>query len=89
MLYEVITVLFDYDVALKRPDRNIRSREQVRSLVQNLQRMAQTPLFVAVDQEGGRVARLKPAQGFIATPSAAALGNGTLAGTRTARNNFV
>ncbi len=77
-------ILFDYDVALKRPDRNIRSREQVRSLVQNLQRMAQTPLFVAVDQEGGRVARLKPAQGFIATPSAAALGNGTLAGTRTA-----
>lgn len=34
----------------------------------------ETGIFIAVDQEGGRVARLTPAKGFIATPSAYELG---------------
>jgi beta-N-acetylhexosaminidase len=67
-------ILFDYDVALKQPERNIASPEQVKKLVADLTRHASLPLFVAVDQEGGRVARLKPKYGFPALPSAMELG---------------
>lgn len=77
-------ILFDYDVALKKNDRNIHDPEQVKALVAGLQHAAKTPLFIAIDQEGGRVARLKPQYGFVATPSAAELGNGTLETTRAA-----
>jgi len=77
-------LLFDYDVALQSRGRNIASPEQVRSLVSGLQAAARVPLFVAIDQEGGRVARLKPEYGFAASPSAAQLGNGTVEGTRRA-----
>jgi beta-N-acetylhexosaminidase len=44
--------------------RNIESPEQVRALVAHLQAQARIPLLVAIDQEGGRVNRLKPAYGF-------------------------
>lgn len=67
-------ILFDYDVPEDQPDRNIDSKEQVRLLNESLQNLSETPLFVAVDQEGGRVARLKPARGFPATVSAEYLG---------------
>ncbi len=67
-------VLFDYDVLLKRPERNIQSPEQVRRLVSFLSARARTPLFVAVDQEGGRVQRLKARNGFRDFPSAAEMG---------------
>ncbi len=67
-------VLFDYDVPAKLPVRNIESPEQVRRLTAELQRLAPIPLFIAIDQEGGRVCRLKPARGFPPTVSAAHLG---------------
>lgn len=67
-------ILFDYDVALKSPVRNIQSKEQVRRLTSALQSAAARPLFIAVDQEGGRVARLKPQHGFPPLPSQAELG---------------
>lgn len=67
-------VLFDYDVPSKSPVRNIESPEQVRRLTAELQRLAPTPVFIAIDQEGGRVCRLKPARGFPPTASAAHLG---------------
>ncbi|MFV0421697.1 beta-N-acetylhexosaminidase [Oleidesulfovibrio sp.] len=67
-------ILFDRDVQLGSDSRNIRSVEQVKDLTSSLQRMARTPLFVAVDQEGGKVARLKVAHGFPQIPSAAWLG---------------
>jgi beta-N-acetylhexosaminidase len=44
--------------------RNIESPAQVRSLLTFLQAQARTPLLVSIDQEGGRVNRLKPAYGF-------------------------
>ena len=66
--------LFDYDVPSKSPVRNIESPEQVRRLTKELQHLAPTPLFIAVDQEGGRVCRLKPSRGFPPTVSAAHLG---------------
>lgn len=67
-------ILFDYDVVRKVADRNIESPEQVEALIQQLQRYAAVPLFVAVDQEGGRVMRLKARYGFPALPSAHYLG---------------
>jgi beta-N-acetylhexosaminidase len=67
-------VLFDYDVALGSPDRNIDNPAQVAALTAALAGYATTPLLLAVDQEGGRVQRLKPARGFTGSPSAKALG---------------
>ncbi len=67
-------ILFDYDVVLQLADRNIRSSEQLTYLIATLQDAAAMPLLVAVDQEGGRVARLKPAHGFAPTPSHTELG---------------
>jgi beta-N-acetylhexosaminidase len=56
--------------------RNVESPTQLRRLTQHLQSLAQTrcqpPLLIAVDQEGGRVARLKTP--FTAFPSAAEIG---------------
>lgn len=67
-------VLFSYDVALQQWERNIASPEQVAALNASLQRLAPTPLMIAVDQEGGRVARLSERFGFPSTVSAQALG---------------
>ena len=67
-------ILFDYDVALHRPKRNISSPAQVRHVVTELKKYADIPLLVAIDQEGGRVARLKETYGFPASISAEELG---------------
>ena len=67
-------LLFDYDVARHSPERNITSPAQVKHLVTALQGYADIPLLVAIDQEGGRVARLKEKYGFPASQSAAQLG---------------
>ena len=67
-------ILFDVDVPTGRNIRNIDSADQVRSLNDSLQTLATTPLLIAVDQEGGRVARLKPSRGFPETVSAEYLG---------------
>ncbi|WP_272700447.1 glycoside hydrolase family 3 N-terminal domain-containing protein [Desulfovibrio sp. Fe33] len=64
-------ILFDRDVLLGSGRRNIRSKEQVAKLIRDLQSHAEIPLFVAVDQEGGNVQRLKRGYGFLETPSAA------------------
>lgn len=68
-------VLFDYDVVKKEAHRNIQSPAQVKQLITNLQKIAPTPLFMAVDQEGGRVNRLKTKYGFPTTVSAQYLGD--------------
>jgi beta-N-acetylhexosaminidase len=43
---------------------------QLRGLVQSLKIASEVPLFVSVDQEGGRVQRLNAANGFTTYPSA-------------------
>lgn len=68
-------ILFDYDVPRGTPDRNIDSPEQVTTLNTDLQNLSEIPLFIAIDQEGGRVARLKPDRGFPETVSARYLGD--------------
>ncbi len=57
-------ILFDYDVALKSRPRNIASPQQLKQLTTELKNSSQIPLFIAVDQEGGRVARLNEHNGF-------------------------
>jgi len=52
--------------------RNIESPQQLAALTQSLQAAAKYPLMIAVDQEGGAVARLR--QGFTESPGAMALG---------------
>lgn len=53
---------------------NLMSPNQIAYLTSELQRRATVPLLIAVDQEGGRVARLGAANGFAATPSAYQMG---------------
>jgi len=70
-------ILFSRD-QLSGGTRNVESPDQLRSLIAALSGAATaTPLLVAIDQEGGQVARLGPANGFPATRSAADLGAGT------------
>jgi len=54
--------------------RNVEDAEQVAELVGALKRAAGRPLLVSVDQEGGRVARLRAPQGFTELPPMRALG---------------
>jgi beta-N-acetylhexosaminidase len=54
--------------------RNVEDAEQVAALVAALKRLAGRPLLVAVDQEGGRVARLRARQGFTELPPMRAIG---------------
>ncbi len=54
--------------------RNVESAEQVAELTAALKREAGRPLLVTVDQEGGRVARLRSPQGFTELPPMRALG---------------
>lgn len=67
-------ILFDYDILQKRAGRNIASPDQLKTLVTSLKAAADTPLLVAVDQEGGRVARLAERSGFPPTVSHGELG---------------
>ncbi|MCF8057622.1 MAG: hypothetical protein K9K37_13425 [Desulfocapsa sp.] len=68
-------ILFDRQLAEKRDQNNITSPSQVQALVSSLQDYSSsTPLFVAIDQEGGMVRRLKAKTGFPETNSAGNLG---------------
>jgi len=57
---------------------HISSPAQIQALSAELQDFAGTPLFLAVDQEGGRVARLNANNGYTSTASAAFTGDGVL-----------
>lgn len=62
-------VLFDVDMTStidsgKPGKRNIESPGQVRALLQHLQAQSRIPLLTSIDQEGGRVNRLKATYGF-------------------------
>lgn len=68
-------ILFEHDTTTaQRPLRNIHDPDQVRQLTASLQHYASSPLFIAIDQEGGHVNRLKECRGFPATVSARHLG---------------
>ncbi|WP_457571247.1 glycoside hydrolase family 3 N-terminal domain-containing protein [Desulfovulcanus sp.] len=67
-------ILFDHDFYDRKRIKNIRSPQQLKTLTKQLRFYAPLPLLIAVDQEGGKVARLKPDYGFIKTPSAKFIG---------------
>ncbi len=67
-------ILFDKDAALGIYDRNIKSPEQVQSLVAALKSYSTYKLLVAIDQEGGKVNRLKTGYGFPSSVSQQYLG---------------
>jgi beta-N-acetylhexosaminidase len=67
-------ILFDRDQTTGDP-RNVQSPKQLRALTAGLQGLAgERRLIVAIDQEGGRVARLSPATGFPKFASEASIG---------------
>jgi beta-N-acetylhexosaminidase len=57
-------LLFEYDIPSGSRPRNILSKEQLTRLTGDLQRAAPVKLFIAIDQEGGRVNRLRSEYGF-------------------------
>ncbi len=63
-------VLFDQDVPSNSFPRNIINYEQTKKLISDIQTYSTTPLFVAVDAEGGNVNRLKQKYGFLPIVSA-------------------
>jgi beta-N-acetylhexosaminidase len=67
-------ILFDYDAIAKTYDRNIRSPSQLKKLCSDLQSISANKLFISIDQEGGKVNRLKRKQGFEHTVTAHYLG---------------
>lgn len=67
-------ILFDYDLTKKQSGRNITSSDQLKSLIASLQKAATVPLLIAIDQEGGQVARLKTRDGFPPTMTHGYLG---------------
>ncbi len=67
-------VLFDNNADLGVTDRNITGPAQLRTLTDTLRSLGSTPLFIAVDQEGGVIARLKDRYGFPPSVSAHYLG---------------
>ena len=67
-------ILFDYDVPSQSTPRNIVSVEQTKKLCRELQSLGRGRLFIALDQEGGKVSRLKTKYGFPPTVSAGFLG---------------
>ncbi|MEK6201141.1 MAG: hypothetical protein N2A40_01800 [Desulfobulbaceae bacterium] len=67
-------LLFDRLLAKGQNTNNITSASQLKTLTASLQGFARTPLLIGIDQEGGKVRRLKPEKGFPATASAAELG---------------
>ena len=68
-------ILYDMDLEYNRlGTRNIQSAEQLKNLNINLQSFSKEPLFIAIDQEGGKVNRLNTEYGFPKFPSWSEIG---------------
>ncbi len=63
-------ILFDRYYKNRGKVKNISSPAQLTVLTSRLKSFANKPLLISVDQEGGKVARLKPKYGFVKIPSA-------------------
>lgn len=67
-------ILFDRFFTERTKVKNIRDPQQLKKLTTQLHGVASKPLLIAIDQEGGKVARLKTSYGFALTESAAEIG---------------
>jgi len=63
-------ILFDRFYDDRSKTKNISSSSQLQTLTSQLQKFSPKPLLISIDQEGGKVARLKPSYGFLKIPSA-------------------
>ena len=63
-------ILFDIFYSERSKQKNISSPLQLQKLTSQLQSLTNRTILISVDQEGGRVARLKPSYGFETFPSA-------------------
>jgi len=63
-------ILFDRFYKNRDKTKNISSPKQLKNLTDSLKSLSNKPLLISIDQEGGKVARLKPSYGFIKIPSA-------------------
>ncbi len=66
-------ILFDYDYIDKKYERNIFDPTQVKQLCEQIHCLPSHPL-IFIDQEGGKVRRLKEQYGFVPLPSARQFG---------------
>jgi beta-N-acetylhexosaminidase len=66
-------ILFDYDFIDKKYERNIFNRAQVKQLCEEIHSLPSHPM-IFIDQEGGKVRRLKEQYGFVPLPSAREFG---------------
>jgi beta-N-acetylhexosaminidase len=66
-------ILFDYDCIDKKYERNIFNRPQVTQLCEQIHSLPSHPMTF-IDQEGGKVRRLKEQCGFVPLPSARQFG---------------
>ena len=66
-------ILFNQKGWDKNTQRNIKDPDQLKNLIKQLQQISNIPLFIAIDQEGGKVARLSPEFG-VSTYTAGELG---------------
>lgn len=63
-------ILFDHYINEKTKSKNISTPEQLKKLNLSLQSISSHPLMICIDQEGGKVARLREQKGFKETSSA-------------------
>ncbi|MCJ7765209.1 MAG: glycoside hydrolase family 3 protein, partial [Thiovulaceae bacterium] len=75
-------ILFDQDPLNKMKRKNIVNAKQLEQLDGDLQSVSESRLLICVDEEGGRVARLKEKDGFQTFPSAEEVGRGDEAEAR-------
>ena len=69
-------ILYDEDITTNPPSlHNIRSQQQLSNFTNYLQEFSSNPLLIGIDQEGGKVNRLKEIYGFPKTISWSKLGN--------------
>jgi beta-N-acetylhexosaminidase len=66
-------ILYDYDCIDKKYERNIFNPTQVKQLCEQIHSLPSHPL-IFIDQEGGKVRRLKEQYGFVPLPSARQFG---------------
>ena len=78
-------ILFDKDPTDKTKIKNVRNKNQLKTLTASLQSISKQKLLISIDQEGGIVQRLKKEDGFVDTPKAS---NVALMGESFARNTY-
>ncbi len=81
-------ILFDHYIDNKTKNKNISSPEQLKKLTSTLQNISTNPLMICIDQEGGKVARLKEQKGFGKTQTAKTIASLSTSEAKTAYDSL-